>query len=135
MKTKFGFSPLAYYMVDVVFLWITPGPVDSQINLVWSKLVPLRVHIRGVVPLLKDNLLVFYYFNTSEIWPDNRVSVMVFNATFKNILIISWRSLLLVEETRVSGENHWPAVSHWQTLSHNVVWSTPCHEWDLNSHV
>ena len=22
-------------------------------------------------------------------------------------------------------ENHWPAVSHWQTLSHNVVSSTP----------
>jgi hypothetical protein len=27
----------------------------------------------------------------------------------------------LVNETRVSGENHPPAASHWQTLSHNVV--------------
>jgi len=25
-------------------------------------------------------------------------------------------------------ENHWSATSHWQTLSHNVVSSTPCHE-------
>jgi hypothetical protein len=32
------------------------------------------------------------------------------------------RSFLLVKET---GENHQPAVSHWQTLSHNVVSSTP----------
>jgi hypothetical protein len=43
---------------------------------------------------------------------------MVFNATFKNISVISWWSVLLVEET---GENHQPVVSHWQTLSHNVV--------------
>jgi hypothetical protein len=39
----------------------------------------------------------------------------------------------LVEESGVPGENHWPATSHWQTLLHNVVSSTPCHEWDSNS--
>jgi len=43
---------------------------------------------------------------------------MVFNATFNNISVISWRSVLLEEET---GENHRPAASHWQTLSHSVV--------------
>jgi hypothetical protein len=35
---------------------------------------------------------------------------MVFNATFNNISAISWRSVLLVEETRVPGENHIVAV-------------------------
>jgi hypothetical protein len=50
---------------------------------------------------------------------------MVFNATFNNISIILWLSVLLVEET---GENHRPVASHWQTLSHNVVSSTPLHE-------
>jgi hypothetical protein len=30
---------------------------------------------------------------------------MVFNATFNNISVISWRSVLLVEETGVPGEN------------------------------
>jgi len=34
---------------------------------------------------------------------------MVFNATFKNISIISWRSVLLMVET---GENYRPAASH-----------------------
>jgi len=34
-----------------------------------------------------------------------------------NISVILWRSVLLVEETRVPGENHLPAA----TLSHNVV--------------
>jgi uncharacterized DUF497 family protein len=34
------------------------------------------------------------------------VMVMVFNATFNNISVISWRSVLLMEETGVSRENH-----------------------------
>jgi hypothetical protein len=58
---------------------------------------------------------------------------MVFNATFNNISVILYWSVLLVEETRVLGESHWPVASHWQTLSHNVVSSTPCQMWDLNS--
>ena len=33
---------------------------------------------------------------------------MVFIATFNNISVISWRSVLLVEETRVPGGNHRP---------------------------
>jgi hypothetical protein len=50
------------------------------------------------------------------------VGFMVLSATFNNI------SVLLVEETRVPRENHRPVASHLQTLSHNVVSSTPCHE-------
>jgi len=53
---------------------------------------------------------------------------MVFNATFNNISVISWQLVLLVEDTGVSGENHQPVASLWQTLSHNVVSSTPHHE-------
>ena len=49
------------------------------------------------------------------------VCLMLFNATFNNISVISWRSVLLVEETRVPGENHWPVAIYWQTLSHKVV--------------
>jgi hypothetical protein len=33
------------------------------------------------------------------------VRVMVFNVNFNNISAISWQSVLLVEETRVPGEN------------------------------
>jgi hypothetical protein len=34
------------------------------------------------------------------------VRVMVFNTTFNNISFISWRSVVLVEETGVPGENY-----------------------------
>jgi hypothetical protein len=57
---------------------------------------------------------------------------MVFNATFSNISIISWPTVLIVEET---GENHRPVASHWLTLSHtfcNIISSTPRHQWDSN---
>jgi len=42
----------------------------------------------------------------------NRVMVVVFNATFNNISVISGRSVLLVEETGGPRENHRPAISH-----------------------
>jgi hypothetical protein len=58
---------------------------------------------------------------------------MVFNATFNNILVISWRSVLLVEETGVPGENHRHVASHRQTSLHNVVSSKPRHERNSNS--
>jgi hypothetical protein len=38
-----------------------------------------------------------------------RVRVMVLNATFNNISIISWSSVLLVDETGVPRDNHRPA--------------------------
>ena len=34
------------------------------------------------------------------------------NITFNNISVISWRSILLVEETGGPGENHRPVSSH-----------------------
>ena len=37
---------------------------------------------------------------------------MVFNATFNNISAILWRSVLLVDETGVPGENRPPVASY-----------------------
>ena len=46
---------------------------------------------------------------------------IVFNATFNNISAISWRSVLLMENNEVSGENHRPVARHWQTESPNPI--------------
>jgi hypothetical protein len=59
-----------------------------------------------------NSLILFYRTKTitekmfciNNIW----VRVMVFNASFNNISVMSWRSVLLVEETRGPGENHRP---------------------------
>ena len=65
----------------------------------------------------------------SEINKDYSIMKMVgwfqvFNATFNNISVISWRSVLLVEETGVPRGNHRTVTSHGQTLSNNVVLSS-----------
>jgi hypothetical protein len=54
----------------------------------------------------KKNVMPLHYLE----WV--RVRVMVFDATFNNISVISWQSVLLVEETGVPGENHRPVASH-----------------------
>jgi hypothetical protein len=41
--------------------------------------------------------------------------IVKFNASFNNILVISWQSVLLVWETGVPGENRRSAASHRQT--------------------
>jgi hypothetical protein len=55
---------------------------------------------------------------------------VMFNATFNNISVISWRSVLLVEETGGPRENHRSVASHWQTLSQCC---TPRPDRDSNS--
>ena len=73
--------------------------------------------------------LCWYWWNC---WPSlfntklQNYRFIVLNATFNNISVISWRSVLLVEEIGIPGENHRPVASHWQTLSHNVVSSILC---------
>jgi hypothetical protein len=45
---------------------------------------------------------------------------MVFNTTFNNISLISWWSVLLVEETGVPRENHQPEVPFLASLTPKV---------------
>ena len=77
-----------------------------------------------LICFLFDNILIVYQWLTITryIMADDRViyinklycrillslfvCLMVFNATFNNISVISWRSVLLVEETGGPGENH-----------------------------
>ena len=42
---------------------------------------------------------------------------MVINVTFNNISVISWWSVLLVEETGVPGENHRHVASNWSSVN------------------
>jgi len=89
--------------------------------------------------LIDAPLLVEYVNPRGFVYPSCRVILsgggrtMVFIATFNNISVISWWSVLWVEEIGVHGENLRSVASNWQTLSHNVVSSTPSNERDSNS--
>ena len=96
---------------------------------------------------IRQSLLIYQIWGTQihqwfihVIWSvsyEFRDELWCFNTTFSNISVISWRSVLLVEETvllvketGVPRENNRPAISRCEALSHNVVSSTPCYEWD-----
>jgi hypothetical protein len=68
-----------------------------------------RIYINTLVVVLSmgqwNNSWEWHYSMCSN----SRDRVMLFNATFNNISAISWRSVLLVKETGVPGENHRPA--------------------------
>ena len=73
-------------------------------------------------------------FKTSnnEMWMCIWLKFGLFNATFNHISVISCQSVLLLQETGGPGEDHRPVASHWQTLSHNALWSTPRHKLGSN---
>jgi hypothetical protein len=51
---------------------------------------------------------------------------MVFKATFNNMSVISWRSVLLVEETGIPEENHRPVASHWHSGMLTSIYTRYC---------
>jgi hypothetical protein len=50
--------------------------------------------------------------SAASITEKSLVWFMMFNATFNNISVISWQSVLLVDKTGVARENHQPVTSH-----------------------
>ena len=80
----------------------------------------------SIFPPFNMNLLIITrYFRCNFDHKNMDWWIMVFNITFNNISVISWRLVLLMEETGGTGENHRPVASHWQTSPHNFLSSTP----------
>ena len=107
--------PTILFLVPTdVFVWISFTIIKSHVGKRFGrdlqKQIPTPIYKHALQHVTK--IVIF------------SVRVMVFNATFNNISAISWRSVLLVEETGVPGEYQRPAASYWQTLSHYVVSST-----------
>jgi hypothetical protein len=69
--------------------------------------------------------LVWNWWNLTIFWEIHYVGLfvclVVLNATFNNISVILWLSVLLVEDTGEPRKNHKPVICNWWTLSHNVV--------------
>jgi hypothetical protein len=119
------------YSIVMLFLFKTLSIIDAKRGPSWSWsygswiynylcnqcLSPLRLRVQ--IPLRRGVLETTL---CGQVCLESTIGlgVMVFNNT---ISVIS--RLLLVEETQVPGEKHWPVASHWQTWPHNVVSSTP----------
>ena len=66
----------------------------------------------------RKNFIIFIC--TDEQW-DKLGCLFVWWCLSPVISVISWRSVLLVEETGGPRENQRPFASHWQTLPHNTI--------------
>ena len=73
--------------------------------------ITIQIYDRIVSILFNDGICLF-------------VCMMVLNATFNNISVISWLSVLLVDKTRGPGENHRPVASHRQ-IYHIMLYISP----------
>jgi hypothetical protein len=93
-------------------------PPDLPPGMRWAALlVWVLATFRGT---LNDNLIGIGHTTLEERY-SLFVCLMVFNATSNNISVISWRSVLLVEETEGPGENHRPVASQCQTLTNIML--------------
>ena len=94
----------------------------------WSSkckiLTSTNISLMKWILLISNWLFLFFLsYNVCFVEATHKIQIgwlvlWCFNANFNNISVILWWS---VEEPGGHRENHWPVVSHWQTLSHNVV--------------
>jgi hypothetical protein len=77
-------------------------------------IVKIYLTVRVLISFANQHTIMYFEFRTGtklSIYLKLRVRVMVFNTTFNNIPVISWRSVLLTEETGVPRENQISAAS------------------------
>jgi hypothetical protein len=108
--------------------WTTSYMLDSQIAVekVHHKSVTVSFHWKTRLKITKptnigccSHLSIFWSAKKNvcvhfgSIWG---LGLWCLEPFYKNISVISWRSVLLVKETSVPGKNHQPGESHWQNF-------------------
>ena len=106
-----------FWRLKILFFWTDDLHYISRIFYFKCLKIYSRVKRRlGNFIFLEQLYLNVIHFSQSPVFSLFLfVCLMMFNATFNNISVKSWQSVLLVEETGKIEK------SHWQTLSHNVV--------------
>jgi hypothetical protein len=96
----------------------------------WIITVEFRIGCRQWSPYLTSVLCTLFYIRhqgTRRLY-----CLMVFNATFNNISVISWRSVLLVEETGGPRENYWQDTDKFY---HIMLYTSPWSRFKLTTSV
>ena len=116
-------------MEIITLLWPSVHSYLTDMELDMPSLTDSCQSVQGIGTYNADSLISWFFGRYSNMWWYRYMKIaywlfvclMMLNATFNKISVISLRSILLVEETGGSAENHRTVASHWQTLSHNVV--------------
>jgi hypothetical protein len=94
-------------------------------------LLEIVLSVLRIIPSDYPFDIIKLFFNTAKAIitanPGDRWFMdMVLNVTFNNISVISWQSVLLVEENGVPEKTTDQQQVTDKLLSHKVVWSRPC---------
>ena len=89
-----------------------------------NRLYLKRTHQTSIVII---SLMIMCCINRCVWW--GVVYGMVFNVTYNNMSVISWRSILFGGGNRSTRINHRPVASYWQSVLHNVVSSNNTSPW------
>ena len=98
-----------------IHLWNQRSILNSRtvVQAEFSFPLPQLFSVKKTIRLSASDFIIFVCFiNLFFLFCNRGGRVVVFNASFNNISAISWRSVFLVKETGVPGENHRPVVSH-----------------------
>jgi hypothetical protein len=86
-----------------IYNFLVCKAINSKISKIYSRTCLFVVEYTCFLinrALLRQQIV----HNEIPCWRAGRVTLMVFDTTYNNISIIIWRSLLLVEETAVTGK-------------------------------
>jgi hypothetical protein len=103
VKQVFDLDSWFRLLRNISSLWHRFCFIHCSVNTCYNVPVPLKQDDNAYKVLISSKYI--------GLW----LVAMLFNATFNNISAISWRSVLLVEETGVPEETHRSVASCWQT--------------------
>ena len=95
-------------------------------SLIWLNTIELanykhRPSLSEISAFYSTNWILYIWSNCPYFW-HCYVMLRVFYATWNTISIISWQSVLLMEnETGLPSENHGPVTNHYQTLTQSCI--------------
>ena len=96
--------------VGLILALIAPSPLAS-----YSGYEDIQIYAICSAITQISKYLTSFFASWLQLYPVQFIvyaCLMVFNATFYNISVIPWRSVLFVEETGGPGKNHRPVGSH-----------------------
>ena len=114
---------MIFILVRIIVPLIFCLVLCRQMTLVLLVLAAMLLSIPHWLTPYPFQIVQTFLWHTHFLYVYSGVRFVVLNATFNNIPVISWRSVFLVENTGVPGEERQPAASPWRSVYATAIFS------------